>query len=215
MSYHENINAKRQFTKECFFSALMILMQQKDYKEISITELAKKAGFCRMAFYRNYDSILDVIVDYLETNPFAFDDNLKRENFVLERQIRKTFSYFRENKVLIDNLIKANLTYLFMDTLDKYFKNEYLPIINDLGFVDKYEISTFIGMCYKIIIDWAKTGMDENEMDKAINQAIGLLLSVKIQRQHITILQCNSCHIVDCPSRVDQYRLINLHTSEK
>ena len=55
-------NMQNILTKESIFTALMILMEKKDFKEISITEITKKAGVSRMAFYRNYDEKEDIIV---------------------------------------------------------------------------------------------------------------------------------------------------------
>lgn len=43
-------NIQNIITKESIFTALMILMEKKNFKEISITEITKKAGVSRMAF---------------------------------------------------------------------------------------------------------------------------------------------------------------------
>lgn len=162
-------NAKRQFIKECLFSALMILMKQKKLEDITITKLTEKAGVSRMAFYRNYHSMTDIIVEYLEEHPFGFRENLTCENFDLQQQVHDTFSYLLDNKTLINNLVSANLTYLFMNLLDKYFRGKYLPIINSLGFKDSYEVSAVVGICYKIVVDWAIGGMKEDIDDMAIH----------------------------------------------
>ena len=56
-------NPKNIFVKECLFTALLILMQSKNFHEITVTELTKKAGVSRMAFYRNYETIEDIIIE--------------------------------------------------------------------------------------------------------------------------------------------------------
>nr|OTP12893.1 hypothetical protein A5888_003474 [Enterococcus sp. 9E7_DIV0242] len=58
---------RNAITKESIFTALMILMEKKDFHKISITEVTSKAGVSRMAFYRNYEILEDVITDYLTT----------------------------------------------------------------------------------------------------------------------------------------------------
>lgn len=63
---NKNSNLQDRITKESIFTALMIIMEKKDFKEISITEITKKAGVSRMAFYRNYNQMEDIIINHLD-----------------------------------------------------------------------------------------------------------------------------------------------------
>lgn len=51
ISYNKELNYA---IKEALQDALILLMKEKQYRSISITELCKKAGVSRMAFYNNY-----------------------------------------------------------------------------------------------------------------------------------------------------------------
>ena len=46
--------------KSCLKTALLGLMKEKSYKELSVSELCRKAGVSRMAFYRNYQVVNDL-----------------------------------------------------------------------------------------------------------------------------------------------------------
>jgi len=59
-----NIEANA-LTKECIESALILLMKEKDFQSISITDITKKAGVSRTAYYRNYTSKEDILSNYL------------------------------------------------------------------------------------------------------------------------------------------------------
>lgn len=48
-------------TKECIYTALILLMEQHSYDKITVTDITKKAGVSRMSFYRHFDSKDDVI----------------------------------------------------------------------------------------------------------------------------------------------------------
>ena len=50
--------------KDCIFTALILLMEQKDYHQITITDIAKKAGVSRMTYYRTYSSKEDILIQY-------------------------------------------------------------------------------------------------------------------------------------------------------
>jgi len=43
-------------TKESIETALLALMKEKNFSSITITDIAKKAGVSRLAYYRNYSS---------------------------------------------------------------------------------------------------------------------------------------------------------------
>ncbi len=61
--YQSNKEAN-QLTKESIETALLFLLEKKELKQISVSELVRKAGVSRNAFYRNYKSkeeILDVL----------------------------------------------------------------------------------------------------------------------------------------------------------
>lgn len=47
-------NAANQIAKECLVTALIQLLKEKNLSEITISELASKAGVSRMTYYRNY-----------------------------------------------------------------------------------------------------------------------------------------------------------------
>ncbi len=48
------------------YQALVALMDKKPYDQITITDITKKAGVSRMAFYRNYQSKDDILMDHFK-----------------------------------------------------------------------------------------------------------------------------------------------------
>ncbi|MBR6940531.1 MAG: TetR/AcrR family transcriptional regulator, partial [Clostridia bacterium] len=51
-----NRSESNNLTRECITTALLIIIREKDYDEITITDITEKAGVSRMAYYRNYKS---------------------------------------------------------------------------------------------------------------------------------------------------------------
>ncbi len=56
-----------EFLRTCIFEALMLLLDQKKYEDITISELAEKAGVSRMTYYRTYENKEDVVIQFLRT----------------------------------------------------------------------------------------------------------------------------------------------------
>ena len=168
---NKNSNIQNMITKESIFTALMILMEKKNFKEISITEITKRAGVSRMAFYRNYNVIEDIITSYLD----ELFKEYSRDLSIYERKdgyesVCLYFAYFRQHDQLINNLIKSNLdnlifergvAYLHSFSKDIVCKKSYPPI------KERYNIEFIAGGFYKVLIEWAKSGMKESDEDMA------------------------------------------------
>ena len=61
-----NNEESREFTRNCISAALIVLLNKEKLENITITRLCQVAGVSRMAFYRNYQSIDEVLVDKIE-----------------------------------------------------------------------------------------------------------------------------------------------------
>lgn len=164
-------NSQNKLVKESIFTALMILMEKTNFKDISITDLCKKAGVSRMAYYRNYNFKEDVIIDYLDE---MFEKYLKEilsyEKLDIYRNSILFFSYFRKHEKLILNLITSNLTYLIMERFDKYIYSIISNIVSGKKYppeIEKYIIQYMAGGQYKVLISWAKDGMKESDEEMA------------------------------------------------
>lgn len=48
--------------RESLTDALFSLMSKKEFNDITITELSKKAGVSRLSFYRNYTSKEEILL---------------------------------------------------------------------------------------------------------------------------------------------------------
>ncbi len=46
--------------------ALLSLMQEKDYLDITVSDLTRRAGVARASFYRHYNSVADVVDEYIK-----------------------------------------------------------------------------------------------------------------------------------------------------
>jgi AcrR family transcriptional regulator len=58
-------NRQVERTKSWIFDALMLLMDEKPYNKITVSDIADKAGIARPTFYRNYNDKDDIVFNYL------------------------------------------------------------------------------------------------------------------------------------------------------
>lgn len=62
----EKLSVKEQIKK-----TFIDLLSEKEYSDITVSELAEKAGVSRMSFYRNFSSTDDIIENI--ANDFLYD----------------------------------------------------------------------------------------------------------------------------------------------
>ena len=158
---------KNAITKESIFTALMILMESKDFRKISVTEVAKKAGVSRMAFYRNYEILEDIIMDYLNEFFTQYEDAIMVTGIDNTYEVVLLFfTSFKTEKRLVMNLIKSNLAYLLLDKTNAFLQEICEKIVCDKFYTpekEKYVIKFLSGGFYNILIEWFLSDCKEEE----------------------------------------------------
>lgn len=153
---------QNNFAKECLQVALIDLLESKPFQEITITDLSRRAGVSRMAFYRNYNSMIEIVSDYFEKTHLGVQTgNRSQKSQYLPNIIRCTFLFFRSNKVLMTRLIESGRSDIIMQSMEKQFSTTFYALLSSYGFESPYEISALVGIFYKILIDWVRSGMQE------------------------------------------------------
>lgn len=175
---------QNKITKESIFMALMAVMEKKDFKNISITEVAQKAGVSRMAFYRNYQILEDVLTEHLE-EMFAEYSILLASNEVSNYEMtRLYFYYFRQHQAFINNLLRSKLTHLILEQSVEFldeFSQSIVCTINCTPEFERYNIRFIAGGIFNVLMTWCTHGMLESDelmaelvCERLSNQIIGI-----------------------------------------
>ena len=149
-----------QLTRECLQTALITLMGQKSFDKITISELVRRSGVSRTAFYRNYDTkedilneLSDVLMDVIET---SFADG----RFEKDRRgwYYNFFHIIKKNTPIVRLMLQAHLlnnsvffTHKIMEKLDP--KEDT---------IEHYNFLAWQGALSSIAIQWFKNGMKES-----------------------------------------------------
>ncbi len=65
-------------TRECIESALVLLMKEQSFSEITITDIIRKAGVSRASYYRNYSSKEDILEKFLQKITIEYSNALTK-----------------------------------------------------------------------------------------------------------------------------------------
>lgn len=84
-----------QLTRESIEVALLFLLEKKDMTQISISELVRKAGVSRNAFYRNYKSKEEILeLAYERTSHQLMDKWQALQTKIQQNGVPQTFADF-------------------------------------------------------------------------------------------------------------------------
>ena len=152
----------KDFSKECFYNALVDLMKEKDFDDIQINEICQKSGFNRSTFYRNYNSKMDVLMS-------KFKEEAKKYQQLVNENKEKTFMY---KAIKLFELLRLS-HHIFIQMrkakLDQEMYQEFSSIyqVNENYITSKYAMTFKTGGVYRVIIEWMENGMIESNQEMA------------------------------------------------
>ena len=157
------------FARQCIGEALVQLMREKEFESISVTDICKTAGFSRMAYYRNFHSKNDILVQYMNMLADKFRTDLMETYPGISSKsyeiVLFAFKYFKDYHAYAECLIKANLSSILQDGLNYYFDRYVAGTGSDIG--RRYSLYYYSGALFNIYTTWVKGGMNESPEDLA------------------------------------------------
>lgn len=158
--------------------ALLKFMESTPFADISVTELTQKAGVSRMGYYRNYDSKLALLKDYLAQieHDFPFIDLTAASESEFYAFLRQVFDYLSKFELSTKILLNQGFEGLILDTLlnskifVEYRKKQSLTCQAMTALQDKsreYNLVFASGMLYHTYIHWVRQGQTETPQQLA------------------------------------------------
>ena len=166
---NENLRLSNQesnrLTRECLQTALIYLMNEKPFEQIHISELARRSGVSRTAFYRNYSCKEDILAEI--SNAFVQE---VAASFLDERYRDDPYGWFRECFGQIrDNAGRFRLffqAHMPRDTLvgAGSILEKWIPTDSPAA---HYRLLALEGAFINILADWFRGGMADSIEDMA------------------------------------------------
>ncbi len=155
-----NRSESNNLTRECITTALLIIIREKDYDEITITDITEKAGVSRMAYYRNYKSKDDILISRIREMAEEFFASILRDNINLEDLLIKVGLYFKENPDYITAVSKTGLLNSALDEI-RHVVYRVFPSIKSSA-EEQYATHFYTGAIISVMRYWFEAGMKES-----------------------------------------------------
>ncbi|MBE6555841.1 MAG: TetR/AcrR family transcriptional regulator [Ruminococcaceae bacterium] len=151
-----------RLAKECIVTALVELMKVRDYDSISITDIAKKAGVSRMAYYRNYLSKDDILNKYIEEVGESIHQMITESNSgsVPYDYFYALFDQLGRYSDLAIVAYRAHLGELILSNIIKNMFYTFPPATESTD--ERYRRHFLAGAFYNVFIEWLKGGLRED-----------------------------------------------------
>lgn len=149
------------YSRHYITEALFRLMEDTPYNEITVSDVARKAGVGRATFYRYFSSKEDVLRFFFDRakSDFASEQVYRprcKEDYL--DIIKRVLTYIRKNKHRLQLLVKARLEYIYTDyvssAMNKTFSEENENV---------YLAAGYAGMISAITLRWIMSDCTDDE----------------------------------------------------
>lgn len=152
-------NTTKQMMKEYMCESLVLLLRDKRYEEITVSEIADRAGVNRSTYYRNFLSKDDIVVFFYEKIMLEYLDLYQAQSRnTLEGYLCTMFRHFYTYKDALLLLYKNGLSHLLLKVLNRFFGKQ---VLEKLTLREHFRIYFHIGGIYNFFVLWFSTDMTE------------------------------------------------------
>ncbi len=147
--YYENLSMQK------ITEALLRLMKQYPFSDITILQITQEAQIARRTFYLYYDSKMDILTNYYAVLTREYEEGLAEYQKADSRtQIEYFFRFWYEHREYAELLERQNLFYILIGNFSSYLKNEHEFFPKH----DEYLVSYFSGGLWAVLYTWTRNG---------------------------------------------------------
>ena len=177
-----NKNESKYFkSAEKMHTALLTLLDSKDFELISVKEICETAGVNRSTFYLHYDNVNDLLHETVEAvykdffgrfgaeGPGALDIDEKKEDelfLVTPRYLMPYLDFVEENRKLFYLMYEKNEMMGAEKTYETWFKTIFGPILTRFGVPQKEQpliMVFYLKGIIGVVTEWVRGGCTESK----------------------------------------------------
>jgi len=163
----ENARVRKNITE-----ALFVLLNKKDFSEITVTDIVTEAKVARASYYRNFETKEAIVVEYMESIyrdlatfgvELDFDMLLKYDELV--RRFEHSLTCLLQKKSYILALYKNCFGSLILEIINRY--TEEVAGNMPRTSIERYKLYFATGAAFNVLIKWLEGGAIESPLEMA------------------------------------------------
>lgn len=150
-----------RITRECLRTAVLQLAGSREFDKVSVSEVTRRAGVSRTAFYRNYGSMEELVADACGELRRSLLGSLSSERYRADRRLwyERFFATIRDNAGYFQIYLDANVPLVGEDVLEAAY-----PSGTTEGL---YRNRAREGAFLAVLTGWFRGGMRESPAEMA------------------------------------------------
>ena len=165
-------NEAHDVVVESLTQSLLQLMEKKPLAQINVSELCSRAGVGRVSFYRNYESMEEILVYYLKkcTDDWWIEFSKKPNEEFYATFWPELLAEYRKNENLIKLLYQNNASHLIKEHI-------FACCMSDAAGTeeDAYTRAALAGALYGMVDEWIKRGMGQFPENFSLRSIVRLM----------------------------------------
>jgi AcrR family transcriptional regulator len=163
--YHISKDKRCLASAELIYKGLISLLGEKDYEEITVSDIQKASSVARSTFYRNFDNISDVLYWKCDVCFKEVLSSFSPQQFSSEfDMIDGYFSYWLAHSDILEYLLKINridIIYACHSKNAEEMAKQYGKLPNMDEASSRYFLAIRTGLTISVLTAWLKGGKKE------------------------------------------------------
>ena len=157
----ESNEEANRITRECLRTAVLQLAGSRGFDKFTVSEVTRRAGVSRTAFYRNYGSMEELVADACGELRKSLLGSLSSERYRLDRRLwyERFFATIRANAEYFQIYLDANVPLAGEDVLEAAYPSDTPEGL--------YRNRAREGAFLAVLTSWFRSGMRESPAEMA------------------------------------------------
>jgi AcrR family transcriptional regulator len=168
MKIKKELNKRTVTTRMAIGDAILDELEEKEFSEIRVTDVIRKAGVSRMSFYRYYENLYDALCDYLNIVVTGYmiegGETNDPDVFMRLEHIEFSLNYFDRYARYFLILNRSGLYTILIDAVNEYMMKNILPRKKQ----HMYELYAYAGGLLNSFLKWEEDGKKESAHNVAL-----------------------------------------------
>lgn len=162
MKIKTELNRRTLKTRMAIGDAILDELEEKEFRDIRISDVIRRADVSRMSYYRYYESLYDALCDYLNivVTGYMIEGGEKNDPSVFMKleHIEFSLNYFDRYARYFLILNRSGLYSILIDAVNEYMMTNILPQKK----LHMYELYAYAGGLLNSFLKWEEDGKRED-----------------------------------------------------
>ena len=168
MKIKTELNKRTLATRMAIGDAILDELEEKEFNDIKISDVIRRAGVSRMSYYRYYENLYDALCDYLDSIVTGYmieggeigDPSV----FMKLEHIEFSLNYFDRYSRYFLVLNRKGLYAILIDAVNEYVVKNIRPKKR----LHLYELYAYAGALLNSFLKWEEEGKKESAYNVAL-----------------------------------------------